>query len=53
MTVYSYSIAQKFHQEMFRIPRSQNRRGGDEWEERVLPVMERWERFVRMVLEED
>ncbi|KAL7412956.1 hypothetical protein BDY24DRAFT_415898 [Mrakia frigida] len=38
----------RFHKEMFRIPRSPH---GKEFEDLVWPVMERWERFVRMVLD--
>lgn len=40
---------QKFHQELFPLPRLPS---GREWEDVVLPVMRRWERFVRLVADE-
>lgn len=42
----SLTPLQKVHQELFPLQRLPS---GREWEDVVLPVMRRWERFVRLV----
>lgn len=47
--VFENGSMQRYHKEIFHVPRDPS---GREYEDVIKPIVERWERYVRYILEQ-